>query len=59
VLEIGGTFHGTIARVRVHDGKAVGILVRDSATPTIIDTAIENNRGGPMSVTGNAKPKIP
>jgi serine/threonine protein phosphatase PrpC len=59
VLEIGGAFRGTIARVRVHDGKAVGILVRDTATPTIIDTAIENNRGGPMMVTDRAKPKMP
>jgi serine/threonine protein phosphatase PrpC len=59
VLEIGGSFHGTIKHVRIHDGSGVGILMRDAATPTLIDTAIENNRGGQYSVLDNAKPKMP
>jgi serine/threonine protein phosphatase PrpC len=57
VLEVGGSFHGAIKHVRIHDGNGIGLLMRDDATPTIVDVIYENNRGGNYLTRDHAKPK--
>ncbi len=59
VVEIGDAFNGTIARSRIHDGKGFGILLRDTATVTVIDTLFEKNRKGKYSVGDTATLKTP
>jgi hypothetical protein len=58
VLEIAGTFHGSIARVRIAKGEGWGILVRGSAAPTITGALIEDNKKGRVSVQEQATPVL-
>jgi serine/threonine protein phosphatase PrpC len=59
VLEVRGHFAGTIAHVRIVDGKGVGLRLREHARPEIVDTDIERNQGGRMTVLDDAQPRIP
>jgi serine/threonine protein phosphatase PrpC len=54
VLELAGTFHGTIARAHIAKGEGWGILVRGSAAPTITDTVIDDSPKGRISVREQA-----
>ena len=58
VLELGGTFRGSIARNRIHDGEGHGLLVTDLAGPTITGNEVAGNRRGQVSVQGQARPTI-
>lgn len=58
VLELGGTFRGTVARNRIHDGEGHGLVVTDLAAPTLSGNEVAGNRRGQMSVQGQARPAI-
>lgn len=54
VLELGGAFKGTIVHSRLRGGKGWGLVVKDAAKPSVIDTVIEKNGKGRISVRDKA-----